>query len=139
MREGRIQSREPSTSEEFPLCSTNVHRLLVRAYELGNVDTTDHFRLRASERHFTTVDVENVVRTGQLIGKPHFSPAYRNWCVRIVGKIEGRTLEVRLALDPGVDFESPLLTLITGIRRGGARAKQPYRKHDKTRGGSDNS
>jgi len=101
----------------------NARLLLVRAFETGIVETTGHIKQRGIERNFTNVDVENVVRNGQIIGKPKFNPEYENWCFVIRGKIEGRVLEVRVGLDLGVDCDSPLLTLITGIRKGVSNAK----------------
>lgn len=108
---------------EFPLSMGNAHKLLIRAYEIGNVETTSHIKQRCVERKFSTIDVENVVRNGAIIGKPKFAPNYENWCFILRGKTEGKTLEVRVGLYPGVDYESPLVVLITGIRKGGTNAQ----------------
>jgi hypothetical protein len=129
------QLRAQSDSAEFPASMDNARKLLIRAYEEGSVDTTKHIQQRAVERNFTTVDVENVVRNGSFVGKPKLSPDHQNWCFKIRGKIEGKTLEVRVGLDPGIDFDSPLLVLITGIRKGGPNAKH-YGENDKD-GGDD--
>jgi hypothetical protein len=118
------QLRGRSTpSEEFPLSMANGRMLLIRAYETGIVETTEHIKQRGIERNFTNVDVENVVRNGQIVGKPKFNPHFENWCFVIRGKIEGKVLEVRVGLAASIDYDSPLLTLITGIRKGASNAK----------------
>jgi hypothetical protein len=116
------QLRVPYHPEEFPISIANAHRLLVRALELGNVEVTGHFKQRGTERNFTTVDAENILRKGTICRKPIFDPAYENYCFNVRGKYEGRTLELKVALDPGVDYDAPLLIFITGIRKGGPNA-----------------
>jgi hypothetical protein len=117
------QLRGHDSPKRFPLSIENTRLLLIRAFETGIVETTGHIKQRGIERNFTNVDVENVVRNGQIIEKPRFNPEYENWCFVIRGKIEGKVLEVRVGLDPGTDYESPLLTLITGMRKGVSNAK----------------
>jgi len=117
------QLRPESSPKQFPLSMANARTLLIRAYETGIVETTEHIKQRGIERNFTNVDVENVVRNGQIVGKPKFNAHFENWCFVIRGKIEGKMLEVRVGLAPSADYDSPLLTLITGIRKGVSNAK----------------
>jgi hypothetical protein len=107
----------------FPLSMTNGHKLLVRAYESGNVETTSHIKQRCVERRFSTVDVENIVRNGTIVGKPKFAPDYGNWCFILRGKSAGKNLEVRVGLYLDVNCDSPLIVLITGMRIGGSNAE----------------
>lgn len=116
------QLRVPYGPQEFPLSIPNAHRLLVRALEIGNVEITGHFKQRGVERNFTTIDAENILRRGTICAKPVFDPEYENYCFNVRGKYEGRTLELKVALDPSVDYEAPLLIFITGVRNGGPNA-----------------
>ncbi len=69
------------------------------------------------------MDAENVIRTGIVFGRVLFDIEYENYRITMRGRIEGRILEIRLGLDPSVDYEAPLVTLITGIRKGGTNAE----------------
>src|SRR5271170_5692844 len=116
--------REVSQSPvELSLSPDNVKRLLLTALETGNVEITSHLKRRCAERSFTTVDAENVIRTGIVFGRVLFDIEYENYRITMRGRIEGRILEIRLGLDPSVDYEAPLVTLITGIRKGGTNAE----------------
>lgn len=102
----------------LPLSLSNVKRLLIRALETGNIEITGHMKRRCGEREFTTVDAENVIRTGTICSKAQFDPEFENYRITVRGRIEGRILEIQVGLDPSVDYDTPLVTFITGTRKG---------------------
>ncbi len=116
------QLRPQIKGEELPLSMANAQRLLWRALEFGTIEVTGHFKKRGIQRHFTTVDAENILRNGTICSKPRFDPDYENYCFSVRGKYEGKTLELKVALDPGVDYAAPLLIFVTGVRKGGPNA-----------------
>ncbi len=116
----QLREQRRYSDAEFPLSTTNAQRLLVKALEEGNVDVLDHFKRRCAERNFTTVDAERIIRTGRICGKPRRDSDYENWRITVRGKYEGKRLEISVALDLNVDCETPLITLITGVRKGGS-------------------
>jgi hypothetical protein len=92
----------------------NAQVVITRAWMFGRVRYASHFTERSRERRLTTVDVGNVLRTGEIVGKPEYCPDFRNWKYRLRGTVEGETLEVVVALDPEEDYDlSPLIVLIT--------------------------
>ena len=109
----RLQFLETTT--ECPVSVENAHALLIRALEDGSAHITEHFKLRTTERNFTTVDAERIIRTGKIVGEPEYCPQFENWCFAVRGKCESRTLEIRVGLDFNMDLESPVMALITGF------------------------
>ena len=99
----------------FPLSAQRTQQLLIEAFETGYLHVTSHFKQRGVERNFNIIDTENVIRHGKIVGEPEYDYRHENWRLRIKGMCEGRSLEVRLALDPNVDYECPLLILITAV------------------------
>ena len=93
---------------------------MIRALEKGRVHLTEHLKQRAAERSFTAVDAERIIRTGSIVGEPEYCPEFNNWRFGLRGKCEGRTLEVRVAVDFNLDLEFPvmLVTVLTGFPKG---------------------
>lgn len=117
--------------EEFPLSLDNARVLLLRAVMVGNIVITTHFKKRGEERGFTTVDVERVLRDGEIVCDPEHCEDFNNWVFRLAGKCETRNFEARVALDWSEDLELPTVVYITGICKGdgkwsrrGGRAKK---------------
>lgn len=113
------QLRFPQFGEGFPVSLDNARLLLVQCLEQGRIHITEHFKLRRSERNFTTLDVENAIKTSQMIAEPVYCAKFDNWVFRINGHCENRLLEVRVALDLNEDLEFPLLIFITGVCKAG--------------------
>jgi hypothetical protein len=109
------QLRLVGSNRTFPLTLGNAQIILVRALEMGSVHITDHFKQRAKERRFTTIDAERIIKTGKIVCEPEYSLKHDNWFFRIRGRCEKRTLEMRIALDCRQDYETPLVILITGV------------------------
>lgn len=101
--------------QEFPLTLDNARVLLLRAVMVGNTIITKHFKLRAEERGFTTVDVERVLRSGRFCADPQYSEDFKDWVFRITGKCDTRNLDIRVGLDWSEDLELPTVIYITGI------------------------
>lgn len=106
-------------SQECPVSLVNIQRLAIRALELGNVDIPGHFKRRCAERNCSTLDVERVIRKGTICQKPKFNPDFENWRFTMRARCDGRSIDVRLALDLRVECESPLLVFIT-VTKGGS-------------------
>jgi hypothetical protein len=109
------QLRLGTVDRTFPLTLANAHVVIVRALELGYVHITDHFKQRCKDRKFTTIDAERIIKTGKIVWEPEYSLRFDNWCFRVRGKCEKRSLEMRIALDCKQDYECPLVVFITGI------------------------
>jgi hypothetical protein len=126
MSDRERQLRFPQLGDECPVSLENARKLLVRALEEGRTHPTDHFKKRARERDFTTVDAEHVIRSGQLMDEPDPCPGHDTWTFKLLGKCETRLLEIRVALSFKEDLDSPRMFLITGICKGTrSRRKQP--------------
>jgi hypothetical protein len=120
-----------ASSRGLPISKENLKRLVVRAIELGNVDITDHLRKRCAERQFTTVDAENILRNGTIVGPSWFDIEFETYRLTMRGKVEGKILDIGVAIDPSVDYEYPLVSLTTGIRNGEADDHGKNRKNEK--------
>lgn len=111
---------------------TNARALLIRALEMGRTDIRGHFSDRCDERGLSTIDAENLIRCGAL-GTPRYDIDYDNWVYEIVGRVDGKSWKIVVALDCGEDmWDAPLITLVTVHRVGGKRGKRSRRakKHD---------
>lgn len=133
-RQREIQKRVGA----LPLSIDNLRKLLIRAIELGNVDITSHFKQRCVQRGFTTLDAENLIRSGQVTvcEKPWFDTECDHYRMTVKGKIEGRTLEIGIALDPSVDYQTPLMSLTTAIGKGGSNV-DVHSKNETGKGDAD--
>lgn len=110
--------RNEAQPPPFPMSIDSAVAIIKYAMRRGQVQITDHFRSRCLERGFNDVDAGRIVRFGRLIGSPRFNDQYGDWAFKFEGVADGRAVEIRLALDPRVDFEDPLLILITVIPKG---------------------
>src|ERR1035437_1231897 len=88
----------------------------------GCVDMTSHFKMRAAQRGFTTPDVMNVLRRGEIIGEPEYCPEFCNWKLSVRGEHDDGCLILAVAVSAGDQCQtwSQSVMLITGyIRSGG--------------------
>ena len=90
--------------------SEEIQRLLQqRGFDA--ISFAEHARQRARERHFSTRDVEHVLRTG-TVGDPEWNERFGDWTYRVSGTdLDGDDLTVVVALDP----EWARITIITGF------------------------
>jgi uncharacterized protein DUF4258 len=110
--------RKAIVSSPKMLSSENLHLIVVRAWVIGRYQITNHFRKRGLERGFDVLDAENAIQFGKLRGAPEHCPEYSNWKCRIIGPVEGKQLEIVIALDDFEDYHaSPLIIPITGYWR----------------------
>ena len=109
--------RGSRANRQAPLSSEGARRVALEAWtNQGRVRPTEHFRKRATERGFTTLDVEQVIRHGKPKSGPDLCAEFDNYKYCFRGRIDGVTLEVTFALDATQDYESnPLAILITGV------------------------
>jgi hypothetical protein len=123
---GPIHDRTCETSPQAPVTPANGLLLIKTAFLAGRKQISEHFKRRARERDFDTMDVHNVIKTGKLRGRPDFCPEFGpfgNWKYRIVAELEDMKLEIKqleivVALDPAEDYEkSPVIILVTGYWR----------------------
>ena len=98
----------------MPLTPTEAYEEIQRLLQqrgLGAISFAPHARKRARERHFSTRDVEHVLRTG-AVGNPDWNERSRNWTYRVSGAdLDGDDLTVVVALDPAW----ARITIVTGF------------------------
>lgn len=112
-REKKVISSLPAA-----LSAENLHLIIKKAWSIGRYQITNHFRVRARERGFDVLDAENAIRRGRTRGEPEYCADFLNWKCRVIGPVEGRFLEVVVALDDFEDYvECPLIIPITGYWR----------------------
>lgn len=71
------------------------------------------------DRDFNTLDVENVLRFGEIDGPGEHSVKFYNWRYLLHKNIEGHTLAIAVAIDAAEDVdELPLIIPVTGFWRG---------------------
>jgi hypothetical protein len=117
-RKGLRLCLEPGPLLPEPLTAPNAQLALRQAGSSGRVEVTSHFKMRASQRRFTTVDALNVLRAGRLEGTPEYCPEFENWKYTVSGKHDRGCLYIVAALDLGKDRDhSPLAVLVTGYIR----------------------
>jgi hypothetical protein len=123
----------------LPMSIDNLRKLLIRAVELGNLDITSHFKQRCLQRGFTTLDAENVVRSGQITvcERPWFDAENDHYRMTVKGKIEGKTLEIGIGLDPSVDYQAPLVSFNTVMGKGGSNVGVRGKKNETREGDTD--
>jgi hypothetical protein len=110
--------RKAFASSPKMLSLENLHLIIVRAWTIGRYQITNHFRMRGLERGFDVLDVENAIQFGKLREPPEQCPEFSNWKCRIIGPVEGKRLEIVIALDDFEDYHaSPLIIPITGYWR----------------------
>lgn len=111
-------ARRAIASSPKMLSPENLRLIIVRAWMIGRYQITNHFRARAIERGFDVLDTENAIQFGTVRGTPVHCPEFSNWKCRIIGPVEGKRLEIVLALDDFEDYDaSPLIIPITGYWR----------------------
>lgn len=118
-QEYRYYGSEPQPAKakvsHAPMSSLNAQGVALCALEHGTERISQHFKERAMERGFSTIDAENVIRDGRPKGGPEYCPDFGNYKYHFIGKVDDQTLEVVVALDPSRDFEkSPAVILLTG-------------------------
>jgi hypothetical protein len=115
---GSDQLSGSRTSYETRCCLSipNAALVIKKAWNIGRVHVTDHFRKRGIERRFDPLDAGNAIRQGRIIGPAEFSTVFRNWKYRVRGPVEDSELELVLGLDASEDYaQCPLVILITGF------------------------
>ena len=116
--------QQPAGPAKLPPSQTNARTLFVRALELGRTDIRPHFTDRCGERGLSTVDAENLIRYGAY-GTAHYDEDFDNWVYDIVGKVDGKSWKMVVALDCGDDmWDAPRITFITAHRVGGKRKRE---------------
>jgi len=108
----------PKPQAQAPLSPSSALQTIRDCWTKGRIHITPHFKRRGVERRFDTLDAETVTKKGRLRGAPEFCVSFQNWKYSIAGFVEGRELEIIVALDPAEDYhDSPLLVLLTGFWR----------------------
>jgi hypothetical protein len=111
---GKVKKEAAHSDPRCRLSPANAHAVIITAWDNGHIHITAHFKARAQERGFDVLDAENIVRDGKMRDDGEYCPDYKNWKYRFRGKVEGRTLEIVVSLDPNNDYGSPLVIVLTG-------------------------
>lgn len=114
---GNVKKEKTQSDSRCSLSPANAHAVIIAAWDKGHIHITTHFRLRATVRGFDVIDAENVVRDGKMFGNGNYCSEYKNWKYHFRGKVEERTLEIVVSLDPTNDYASPLVIVLTGYWR----------------------
>jgi len=110
----RPAQEEPKCERGLKLSATKAHDVIKAGWNDGSLHPTAHFKRRRVERSFTIIDAGNVIRYGKMRGDGEYCAEFNNWKYRFYGKVEDKTLEVVVSLDPTKDYARPLIILITG-------------------------
>lgn len=101
-----------------PPSAANFREVLARAAEMGRIQFSNHFSEQCSERGFSTLDVETLVETGNMIDGPSYDPTHHSFKCEIHGSVDGRWWKLILALDCDSDFcNAPRVVAVTVHRR----------------------
>lgn len=102
---------------QAPLSPEAARRVALSAWERGGrIRPTHHFRSRASQRGFTIIETEQVIRYGRCVAGVEACPEFRNYKYLFEAEIDGVRLRISFALDGTQDYqESPVLILISGV------------------------
>ena len=107
--------RKAITSASSTLSPDNLRLVVARAWVIGRYQMSGQFKKDGLARGFDVLDTETVIRFGKLVGMPQHDTDHSHWICHLIGLVEGRNLELAVALDDFEDYDtSPLLTLITG-------------------------
>jgi hypothetical protein len=80
----------------------------------GRLRFTKHFTKRSKKRRFSTLDLEEVLRSGRPTEKGIYCPKYRNIKYVFRGTVDGLGFRIVFALDATQDYAAaPLVILIT--------------------------
>ena len=98
-----------------PPSNAKALEIFVRALEIGRVVVTPYFSRRCDERDFDTLDAENVLRQGRIVGRPKYDPDHCTWRYEMTWKSGQDFLHLVIALSCMHDYhESPCITYVTG-------------------------
>jgi hypothetical protein len=101
------------------LSSVSAHRVIRKALFEGRIEYRSYFCMRMRDRDFNTLDVENVLRFGEIDGPGEHSVKFNNWRYLLHKRIEGYSLAVATAIDADEDVdELPLIIPVTDFWRG---------------------
>jgi len=105
-------------SRGAPLSPENARGVIQGAWSIGRVHITPHFRNRSQERDFTTLDVGNVIRYGEMCPEAEFCEQFQSHKYRMRLVMDDSMLEIVLALDCAEDYQrAPLIVLVTAYWR----------------------
>jgi Domain of unknown function (DUF4258) len=103
---------------DTPLSLENATNVIRKAWHIGRMHVGTHIKKRFAERGVDMIDLENIIRTGSVVGR-EYDDAYKNWKYRMSGTADGRKLDVIIALDSSEDFQdSPLAIPLTVFDKG---------------------
>ena len=110
--------QEANTKPQAPLSPETARVVALSAWRgPGRIHQVPHFRERAKERNFTTLDVEFAIKYGKVVSGPTFCcEPHNNYKYYFMAEIDGIGFKVSFALDAAQDYAaSPLVILITGV------------------------
>ncbi|HLJ28328.1 MAG TPA: DUF4258 domain-containing protein [Candidatus Angelobacter sp.] len=114
---GNVSKEKTESDPRCKLSPANAHSVVVAAWDNGHIHITAHFKARGQERSFDVIDAENVIRDGKMYGEGEYCHDHKNWKYRFRGKVEEKTLEIVVSLDPTNGYANPLVIVLTGYWR----------------------
>lgn len=118
---------EPGQPAEAPAPPTvpNLQAILVRAFELGNIEMRHHFVEKCKERVFSTLDAEQILESGTIVSGPTYDEEHHSYKCELVGDIDGKPWKLVCALDCNSDFcSAPSVALVTVHRMSVQRVRR---------------
>ena len=110
--------QEANTKPQAPLTAESARVVALSAWRgPGRLHQPQHFRKRAQERNFTTLDVEWAIKYGKVVSGPtSCGEPHNNYKYYFRAEIDGIAFKVSFALDATQDYAAgPLVVLITGV------------------------
>jgi len=96
---------------QLALKPATARRIMIRAFEIGQMSMSPRFYKRSGNYAFTTVDAEMLIRHGKIVDES-YDAEFNSLVYRITGRVDGRKWEITVALDSAEDYwDSPWLTL----------------------------
>lgn len=100
-------------NQRIVLKPATARRIMVRAFELGQMSTGPQFHKRSGNSVFTTVDAEMLIKRGKIF-RESYDKEFDSFVYCIAGKVDGRLWQITVTLDCGEDYwDSPWITLMS--------------------------
>lgn len=104
----RREQVAPAVDLEYALRSAGIR---------GVIETTGHFVMRSTSRHFTVIEALHILRSGVIKSGPDFIADFCNWRYVVLGPHDRGDLHIVAAVSAGEPVDYPRVVLVTGFIR----------------------
>jgi hypothetical protein len=100
-------------NQRIVLKPATARRIMVRAFELGQMSTGPSFHRYSADCTFTTVDAEMLIRHGRIVDEA-YDKEFDSLVYYVAGRVDGRIWKLTVAIDCEEDYwDSPWITLMS--------------------------